>query len=72
MWWMAYNSSTSQSTVGNANISTVRILASNFAVSQPAQSINVMGAATSSSALFPLGQGDWSTNSIGTTTGSMQ
>lgn len=72
VWWMAYNSSTSISTSGNANISTVRILASNFAVSQPAQSINVMGAATNSSHLFPVGAGDWSTNSIGTTTGSIQ
>lgn len=72
MYWMAYNSSTSLSTSGNANISTVRILASNFAVSQPAQSINNMGVATNSSILFPIGAGDWSTNSIGTTTGSIQ
>lgn len=71
MYWMAYNSSTSMSTSGNANMSTVRILGSNFAVSQPAQSINLMGSATSSSNLFPVGGGDWSTNSIGTTTGSI-
>ena len=72
MYWMAYNSSTSQSTSVSNWLSTQRILASNFAVSQPAQSINVMGAATNSSNLYPLGQGDWSTNSIGATTGSIQ
>lgn len=71
MYWMAWNSSTQLSSSQNANITTVRILASNFAMSQPAQSFNLMGSATNSSNLFPIGQGNWSTNSIGTTTGSI-
>lgn len=70
-YWFCYNSSSSISTAISNWLSTQRILASNFAVSQPPQSINLMNIATNSSILYHEGLGHWSTNSIGTTTASI-
>ena len=70
-YWLAWNSSTSMSTSVSAFMSTLRILGSNIIVSQPAQSINLLGVATNSSNLYHMGLGNWSTNSIGTTTASI-
>ena len=61
-----FGSSTSLSTSGTANISTVRILASMFSLSQPNMAINLMGSATNSSNHFRQGIGSWTTNSAGT------
>lgn len=66
-YWMAYGSSTTISTSGTANYSTLRILASNMAVTQPNQAIHLMGSATNSSNALLVGLGSWSTNAIGTT-----
>lgn len=70
-YWFMYGSSTSGSSSGTANVSTLRILASNFAVTQVPASIHLMGAATNSSNHFRIGLGSWSTNSAGTTTASI-
>lgn len=70
-YWMAFNSSTTNATSVSTQISTVRILASNVVLTQPAHSINVLGSASNSSNLYRIGLGMWSTNSIGTTTSSI-
>jgi hypothetical protein len=64
---MAFNSSSTLSTSVSNFLSTQRILASNFAMTQPAQSVNLMGAATNSSNLYLVGLGSWSTDVIATT-----
>jgi len=66
-YWFMWNSSTSISTSGTANYSTLRILASNFVITQPSQAINMLGSATNSSNQFRQGLGSWTTNAIGTT-----
>jgi hypothetical protein len=48
-------------------MSTLRILMSNFVVTQPNQAFNLMGSATNSSNQIRFGLGSWSTNAIGTT-----
>lgn len=66
-YWLAYGSSSSLSTSGNANMSTLRILASNFVATQVNQAINLLGSATNSSNQFILGLGSYTTNQIQTT-----
>jgi hypothetical protein len=65
-YWFMFGCSTSGSSSGTANVSTLRILASNFAATQVNQAFNVMGVATNSSNHFRQGLGSWTTNTIGT------
>lgn len=68
-YWMLYGSSSSVSTSGTANLSTVVLLASNFVHSQPNQGVGIIGVATNSSIQFRQGLGSFSTNTIATTSG---
>jgi hypothetical protein len=70
-YWMLYGSSTRLSTTGTANMSTLRILASNIGVSQPNQIFNLMGRAANNSVQPQIGLGNYSTNSIGATVASV-
>ena len=70
-YWFMYGSSTSISTSGTANYSTLRILASNIVATQVNQAVNLMGAATNSSNHFRQGLGSWTTNAIGGITASI-
>jgi hypothetical protein len=65
-YWFMYGSSTSGSSVGTANVSTLRILASNFVATQINQVPWLMGSASHSSVGFRQGLGSWTTNTIGT------
>lgn len=67
MYWVAIGTSTSLSTVGNANMSTLRILGSGFAITQPNQAFNLLGSATNSSNHYRMGLGSYTTNVINTT-----
>ena len=65
-YWVFFGSSTSSSSSGTANISTLRILASLHSMSQPNLALNLMGSATNSSNHYRQGIGSWTTNSAGT------
>jgi hypothetical protein len=64
-YWFLYGSSTSISTSGVNNFSTLRILASNFVITQVNQAFNRMGVATNASNHIRVGLGSWTTNTIG-------
>lgn len=64
-YWLMYGSSTSGSSSGTANVSTLRILASNHVITQVNQIFNLMGVASNSSDHFRQGLGSWTTNAIG-------
>ena len=70
-YWFMFGSSTSISTSGTANYSTMRFLASNFVATQLNQAFALMGSATNSSVHFRNGLGSYTTNTIATVMSSI-